>query len=205
MDLAAAPAGPSRQPFGEETLAVLQAFRPPVVSFPAPELLAPLRAWGARILASASTVDEARWLEAHGAVVIIAQGLEAGGLRGIFLGVAAARALGAAGMQVGTAYLLCPEADTSALHRAALQNEAAGQTMVTNVSTGRPARSIVNRVLRELGPLSPLAPAFPLAGNTMALLRTAAEARGSSDFTVRRGSGPALSKSSRRSVPRPGV
>jgi len=98
-------------------------------------------------------------------------------------GVAAALALGAAGVQVGTAYLLCPEATTSAVHRAALGSDAARHTALTNLFTGRPARGIVNRVMRELGPLSDLAPAFPLAGAALAPLRAWAEARGSGDFS----------------------
>src|SRR5690606_20463840 len=98
-------------------------------------------------------------------------------------GVAAAMALGAAGVQVGTAYLLCPEATTTAIHRAALKSEAARHTAVTNVFTGRPARGIVNRVIRELGPISPAAPAFPLATSAIAPLRAKAEAQGSGDFS----------------------
>jgi nitronate monooxygenase len=164
-------------------------------------------------------VDEAKWLEAHGADVVIAQGLEAGGHRGMFLsrdldtqagtlalvpqvaravtvpviaaggiadaaGVAAAMALGAAGVQVGTAYLLCPEATTSPVHRAALKSEAAGATAVTNVITGRPARGIVNRVMRELGPLSSLAPAFPRANAAISPLRLKAEQLGRGDFSA---------------------
>src|SRR5207248_2111123 len=78
-------------------------------------------------------------------------------------GVAAAMALGAAGVQIGTAYLLCPEATTSAAHRAALKSPEGRVTAVTNVFTGRPARSIVNRLIRELGPMSAAAPPFPLA------------------------------------------
>ncbi len=98
-------------------------------------------------------------------------------------GVAAAMALGAAGVQVGTAYLLCPESTTSALHRAALQGEGARHTALTNLFTGRPARGIVNRLMRELGPLRDAVPAFPLAAAAVAPLRAAAEARGSTDFT----------------------
>ena len=134
-----------------------------------------MRAWGAKVLSSATTVDEARWLEAHGVDAIIAQGLEAGGHRGMFLsddlttqigtlalvpqivaavnvpviaaggiadasGVAAAMALGAAGVQVGTAYLLCPEATTSPIHRAALKGER------------RPPHRADQRVHRAAGP-----------------------------------------------------
>jgi nitronate monooxygenase len=222
VDPAAIPTAPARTPFGPEALEVLRAFEPPVVSFhfglPSPELLAGVRGWGAKVLSSATTVEEALWLEAHGVDAVIAQGLEAGGHRGMFLtddvatqvgtfalvpqvaravkvpvvaaggvadaaGVAAVMALGAAGAQVGTAYLLCPEAKTSAIHRAALTSDAARRTAVTNVFTGRPARGIVNRVVRELGPLCPAAPAFPLAASAMAPLRASAEARGSSDFS----------------------
>jgi nitronate monooxygenase len=185
---------------------------------PTADLLARVRNWGAKILSSATTVEEALWLEAHGVDLIIAQGLEAGGHRGLFLsddlnrqigtfallpqivqavkvpvvaaggiadaqGVAAALALGAAGVQVGTAYLLCPEAATSAVHRAALKSETARYTALTNLFSGRPARGIVNRIMRELGPISALTPAFPLAGAALAPLRAKAESQGSGDFS----------------------
>lgn len=214
--------GPTRAPFSHEAADVLEEFRPAVVSFhfglPAPELLARVRAWGAMILSSATTVDEARWLAAHGADAIIAQGVEAGGHRGMFLtsdistqvgtfallpqvvravnvpviaaggiadanGVRAAMALGAAAVQVGTAYLLCPEATTTAVHRAALRSDHAHITALTNVFTGRPARGIVNRVMREIGPMNAAAPAFPLASGAMAPLRTHAERQHSGDFS----------------------
>jgi len=98
-------------------------------------------------------------------------------------GVAAAMSLGAAGVQIGTAYMLTPEATTSALHRAALKSEAARHTALTNLFTGRPARGIVNRVMRELGSINAVAPAFPGAVNALAPLRAAAEKRGSGDFS----------------------
>jgi nitronate monooxygenase len=98
-------------------------------------------------------------------------------------GVAAACALGAAAVQVGTAFLLCPEATTSAVHRTALKSAGAAHTALTNLFTGRPARGIVNRLMRELGPISALAPAFPGATNAIAPLRAAAEKRGSSEFS----------------------
>ena len=94
-------------------------------------------------------------------------------------GVAAAIALGAAGAQIGTAYLLCPEPTTTTVHRAALKSDAARVTAVTNIFTGRPARGIVNRIIRELGPISPAAPAFPLATSAIAPLRAKAESAGS--------------------------
>jgi nitronate monooxygenase len=215
-------AGPQRAPFNAAAADVLREFRPEVVSFhfglPAPELLARVRAWDPVVLATATTVEEARWLEARGADAIIAQGLEAGGHRGHFLsedltrqlgtfallpqivrevkvpviaaggiadaqGVAAALALGAAGVQVGTAYLLCREATTSAVHRAALKSQAVRHTALTNLFSGRPARGIVNRVMRELGPMNLAAPPFPLAAAAMAPLRAQAEGRGSGDFS----------------------
>jgi nitronate monooxygenase len=98
-------------------------------------------------------------------------------------GVAAAMALGAAGVQIGTSYLLCPEATTSAVHRSALKSEAASHTALTNLFTGRPARAIVNRVMRELGPIGTAIPAFPLAIGAIAPLRAKAENQGSGDFS----------------------
>ena len=216
------PTGPGRTPFSHDYIDVLNRFKPAVVSFhfglPQPDLLQRVRAMGAKILSSATTVDEARWLAERGVDAVIAQGLEAGGHRGMFLsndvttqvgtlalvpqianaldvpviaaggiadatGVAAAMALGAAAVQIGTAYMLCREATTSAVHRAALASNASRHTALTNVFTGRPARGIVNRIVREIGPISSLAPRFPLATAAILPLRSAAEARGSSDFS----------------------
>jgi nitronate monooxygenase len=98
-------------------------------------------------------------------------------------GIAAAFALGAAGAQIGTAYLWAPESKISAPHRSALAEVRDDGTAVTNQMTGRPARGIVNRVMREFGPMSPLAPEFPLAGGALAPLRAKAEAQGSGDFS----------------------
>jgi len=222
IDISTVPTGAGRVPFSHAVADAIAPFRPPVMSFhfglPAPDLLARVKGWGSVVLSSATTVEEARWLVAHGADAVIAQGLEAGGHRGMFMtddittqagtfallpqivaavdvpviaaggiadaaGVAAAMALGAAGVQVGTAYLCCPETTTSALHRAALQSEAARHTALTTLFTGRPARGIVNRVMRELGALNPAAPAFPLATAAMAPLRAHFEALGSGDFS----------------------
>lgn len=222
IESASIPAGPGRNPFSADVADLIAEFRPPVVSFhfglPSAALLARVRGWGAKVLASATTLDEALWLEARGVDAVIAQGLEAGGHRGHFLshdltrqlgtfallpqlvraiklpviaaggiadanGVAAAMALGAAGVQIGTAYMLTPEATTSALHRAALKSEAARHTALTNLFTGRPARGIVNRVMRDLGPIGAAAPEFPLATSGIAPLRAKAEAKGSGDFS----------------------
>ncbi|HZF16848.1 MAG TPA: nitronate monooxygenase [Steroidobacteraceae bacterium] len=214
--------GPARGSFNAEYADAIEEFRPAVVSFhfglPSADLLTRVRSWGSKILSSATTLDEARWLAARGVDAIIAQGLEAGGHRGHFLshdltvqlgtfallpqivkavnvpviacggiadakGVAAAMALGASGVQIGTAYLLCPEAGTSAVHRAALQSDYVAHTALTNVFSGRPARGIVNRVMRELGPMSAMAPEFPLAATAIAPLRARAESKGSGDFS----------------------
>ena len=210
-----------RAPFTAEVAELLAEFEPPVVSFhfglPSADLLERVKGWGAKVLSSATTVEEALWLERHGVDAIIAQGLEAGGHRGHFLshdltlqmgtfallpqvlravrvpviaaggiadarGVAAALALGASAAQVGTAYLLSSEATTNTVHRAALKSEAARHTALTNLFTGRPARGIMNRLMRDLGPLSAVAPAFPLAGMRLAPLRAAALSQGRPDF-----------------------
>ena len=222
IDPASITAGPGRMPFNEESAAIVEAFRPAVVSFhfglPKPELLERVKKAGARVLSTATTVEEALWLEQHGADAIIAQGLEAGGHRGIFLtkdmttqmgtfallpqivaavkipviaaggiataeGVRAALDLGAVAAQIGTAFMLCPEATTKPLHREALKSPAARHTAITNLFSGGPARGIVNRVMRELGPVCDQAPAFPLATNAIAPLRAAGEAAGTGDFS----------------------
>ena len=98
-------------------------------------------------------------------------------------GLAAAFALGAAGVQMGTAYLFCPDSGISAPHRAALSGPGNDVTQLTNVFTGRPARGIMNRLMREIGPISPAAPAFPLAANALQPLRAQSESRGTGDFS----------------------
>ena len=222
IDISTIPSGPGRTPFSHEAADLLSEFKPRIVSFhfglPAPDLLQRVRALGAKILSSATTVEEARWLEARGVDAIIAQGSEAGGHRGMFLsddlttqigtlalipqivkavnvpviaaggiadaeGVRAALALGAAAVQVGTAYMLCPETTTSAIHRTALASERAQHTALTDVFTGRPARGIVNRLMREIGPMNAAAPAFPLAAAAVLPLRAAAESKGADDFS----------------------
>jgi nitronate monooxygenase len=222
LDPAAPLAGGGRAPFDESYLPIVEAFRPEVVSFhfglPRTDLLERVRATGARIIASATTVAEARWLEQHGVDAVIAMGYEAGGHRGNFLatdmaaqpgtfalvpqvadavkvpviaaggvsdrrGVLAAFALGASAVQVGSAYLFTPEARITAFHRAALKNARDDGTVITNVFTGRPARGILNRVMREVGPLADSAPAFPTAGGALAPLRGITEKQDKPDFS----------------------
>ncbi len=211
----------NRAPFDSDSCALVEHLKPEVVSFhfglPEQALLNRVRATGAKIIASATTVQEALWLEQRGCDAIIAMGYEAGGHRGLFLsdqldtqvgtfalvpqiadavsvpviaaggiadgrGVAAAFVLGASAAQVGTAYLFCPEARVSAPHREALGTATDSETAVTNLFTGRPARGIMNRIMREIGPMSLLAPAFPLAGGALMPLRAKAEPQGSGDF-----------------------
>ena len=213
-------------PFDDARCRVVEDTKPEVVSFhfglPDSALLARVKAADCRVMASATTVAEALWLEARGVDIIIAQGYEAGGHRGMFLGpnlnrasasqpgtlalvpqvvdavsvpvvaaggiadgrgIAAAFALGAAGTQIGTAYLLCPEAATPSLYRDALRQARADTTFLTNVFTGRPARILVNWLALEVGPISDALPDFPLPMGELVPLRAKAEQQGNGDFT----------------------
>lgn len=222
IDADSIPSGPGRLPFSDESLEIISAYEPAVVSFhfglPPRDKIEAIQGWGGVVLSSATTLDEALWVEDHGADGIIAQGWEAGGHRGHFLshdlslqprtldlvesivarvsrpviaagGIADAEDVrrtlgsGACAVQVGTAFLLCDEIKISGPHREALQSGQAGTTAVTNLFTGRPARGVINRVMRELGPIHDTAPTFPLATAAMGALRSAAEAQGSTDFT----------------------
>ncbi len=223
LDVSATAPAVNRAPFDAAMCEIVEDLRPEVVSFhfglPAPELLGRVKAAGCRIFSSATTVAEARWLEDRGCDAIIAQGTEAGGHRGMFLGddiatqagtfalvpqvvdavtvpvvaaggvgdgrgIAAAFALGAAAVQIGTAYLFTPESLITDLHRAALRDARDDRTALTNVFTGRPSRGLMNRVMREVGPMSDAAPAFPMAGGALAPLKARAEAAGSTDFSM---------------------
>lgn len=218
------PAGPAsaRAPFNEAFCEVVEAIGPTVVSFhfglPDDALLERVRRTGAKVLSSATTVREARFLAEKDVDAVIAQGVEAGGHRGMFLtediagqvgtmalvpqivdavdvpviaaggiadgrGIAAAFMLGAAGVQIGTAYLATPEARISDMHRQALVDSRDEDSVLTNIFTGRPARGLKNRIVEEVGPISTDAPAFPLAAESVAPLRAEAERAGSGDFS----------------------
>ncbi|MEJ6846629.1 NAD(P)H-dependent flavin oxidoreductase [Sinorhizobium fredii] len=222
LDPNAAVKAANRAPFDAAMCDLVVELRPRVTSFhfglPESKFVDRLKGAGCLIFSSATTVAEARWLEARGADAIIAQGAEAGGHRGMFLtdavesqvgtmalvpqvadavsvpviaaggigdarGIVAALALGAAAAQLGTAYLFCPEARISVPYRDALRSARDEDTALTNVFTGRPARGLKNRVMQDVGPLSPIAPPFPLAATALQPLRTAAEAQGSGDFS----------------------
>ncbi len=222
LDPAAPIAAANRAPFDAAMCALVEELKPEIVSFhfglPDQALLARVKAAGCLVMSSATIVREAIWLEENGADVIIAQGAEAGGHRGMFLtdniaeqpgtfalvpqvvdavkvpviaaggiadgrGIAAAFALGAAGVQIGSAYLRCPESKVIAAARTALAQARDDSTVITNVMTGRPARGVANRVMREVGPISPDAPAFPHAATALAPLKAAAEKLGKVDFT----------------------
>lgn len=212
----------SRAPFDEESCLLVEKLRPEIVSFhfglPESRWLQRVKSAGATILGSATTVEEAIWLEQHGCDLIIAMGCEAGGHRGMFLrndlgsqigtfalvpqvadavsipviaaggiadarGIAAAFALGATGVQIGTAYLFCKEANITVAHYNALRRESSANTALTNLFTGRPARGIVNRLMREKGPMNADAPEFPYAGGALVPLRTRTEPSGIGDFS----------------------
>lgn len=222
IDPAAPVAGTARRPFDATACAVVEEIKPAVVSFhyglPEEELMARVKVAGCKIICSATTVEEARFLETNGCDAIIAQGVEAGGHRGMFLStdpatqvglfallpqvvdavkvpviatggiadgrtMAVALMLGAAAVQIGTALLFCPEAKILPPHRAALRVARDDSTVLTNVFSGRPARSLVNRAIRELGPVSEIVPEFPLASDALAPLHAKAQAQGSGDFS----------------------
>jgi nitronate monooxygenase len=222
LDPAAPFSAANRAPFDAAMCALVEELKPEVVSFhfglPDPALVKRIKAAGCIVISSATIVREAIWLEENGADVIIAQGAEAGGHRGMFLteniaeqpgtfalvpqvvdavkvpviaaggiadgrGIAAAFALGAAGVQLGTAYLRCPESKAIAPAKAALAQARDDSTVITNVMTGRPARGVANRVMREVGPISADAPTFPHAATALGPLKAAAEKLGKVDFT----------------------
>ena len=222
LDAAAPVSAANRAPFDAAFCEVVEELKPEIVSFhfglPDPSLLRRVKAAGCIVMSSATIVKEAIWLEENGVDVIIAQGAEAGGHRGMFLtkniaeqpgtfalvpqvvdavkvpviaaggiadgrGIAAAFALGASAVQIGTAYLRCPESRVIAPARVALAQAHDDSTVITNVMTGRPARGVANRVMREIGPISPDAPAFPNAATGLAPLKAAAEKLGKVDFT----------------------
>ncbi|NCF26343.1 MAG: DUF561 domain-containing protein [Gammaproteobacteria bacterium] len=216
----------SASPMRSFDAAMLEAvldLRPEIVSFhfglPSEEMLDALKSAGSIILCSATTVTEARKLEAGGVHAIIAQGYDAGGHRGTFStpvdagnvgtfalipqivdavsvpviaaggiadgrGIAAAFALGASGVQMGTAFLLCPESAASPIHRQVLQQARDDSTVVTRAFTGRPARTIVNRFVEEMAPQDREVPAFPLQDSLTLPLHFESVAQGSKDFAA---------------------
>ena len=217
------PQGAGRAPFDEAMCRVVEKMRPAVVSFhfglPDEAFVRRVKASGAMVLSSATTVGEAQWLEQRGVDGVIAQGREAGGHRGMFLtddieaqpglfallpqivdavrvpviatgaivdgrGIAAAFALGASAVQLGTAYLRTPEAGRSRLHQDAVRNARDDTTRLTNLLTGRPARGLMNRFMNEQGPMNPAAPQFPLATEGVDPLRSALEEQAIDHFSL---------------------
>ena len=209
--------------FDAATLETVLALRPRIVSFhfglPAEEMLGALKSTGMVILCSATTVAEARQLEAAGADAIIAQGCDAGGHRGTFSkrlevgnvgtfslvpqvvdavsvpviaaggiadgrGIAAAFALGASGVQIGTAFMVCPESGASPVHREALQHARDEDTQITRAFTGRPARAIVNRFVEEMVSKDEHVAPFPLQDSLTLPLHLSSVEQGSKDFAA---------------------
>jgi len=217
-------------------LEVLLAERPPVVSFhlglPPQARIDALKEAGIVLLASATTLDEAFAVQDAGIDMVVAQGIEAGGHRGIFdpelgdqgigttalvrvfakhlklpviaaggimdgAGIASVMALGACAAQLGTAFVLCPESAANPTYRAMLASERARVTQVTSVISGRPARGIVNRFMREVGASGhPSVPGFGIAYNAGKKLIEAAAAAGNPEFAAHwAGQGAALARS----------
>lgn len=221
-----------RRPFDATMAEVVEQVRPEIVSFhfglPDDELLARVKATGAKVFGNATNVDEGRALAARGCDAIIAQGFEAGGHAGHFLfghvpvGLAAlvpaivdavdvpviaaggigdartaraAMALGASGVQVGTAYLLSPETRTSTAHRARLAEAGADDSVFTTLFSGGLARGLTNRLIETLGRVNDAAPPFPYASAALAPLRAKAEAEGRGDYSpLWAGQGAALAR-----------
>jgi len=212
---------PKRKSFDAELCELVLKIKPEIISFhfglPDASLIKKIKNEGIKILSSATTVDEALYLESNGCNIIIAQGLEAGGHRGQFLdqdintqvgtmalipqivnavkipviasggisdarGIIASFVLGASAVQIGTAFLFSNEATISPLHKLALKKAKDNSTVLTNIFSGKPARGILNRVVKEKGPMNYDAPEFPLAGEVLAPLRKVSESNNSSDF-----------------------
>lgn len=212
----------SRQPINQSVIDIIAPYKPAVVSFhfglPAPSLLGQIKSWGTKVISTATTVEEAKWLADNGADAVIAQGLEAGGHRGHFLSmdlslhkstaelvqecvahvsvpiiaaggiateddVAHMQTLGASGVQVGSAYLLCNEATTSKLHRDAILAQQKDSTALTTLFSGRAARGVCNRVMQELGAIPAHVPPFPYASIAITALRSRVELLGGSGFS----------------------
>jgi nitronate monooxygenase len=214
------------QDFGsdDDMFAMLLETRPPVLSFhfglPAPERLAAFKAAGIRTLGTATNLQEAERTEQAGIDVVVAQGIEAGGHRGMFdpeehdpalstcvlvqlltrrlripvlaaggimneQGIKAALVLGASGVQMGTAFLLCPESAADSRYRSMLKSARAYDTRLTRAISGRPARGLTNRLV-EAGSAagSPAAPAYPVCYDLAKALHTAARSSGSDEFAA---------------------
>ncbi|KEI71079.1 2-nitropropane dioxygenase [Endozoicomonas elysicola] len=213
--------GNLRVPFDDATAEILEPHKPPVLSFhfglPAEHLVRRIKSWGTVIMSSATTLEEGIWLEANGVDIVIAQGVEAGGHRGMFLttdiasqmgtdalvrallttltvpviaaggiashqGIVTMMDLGTAGVQIGTSYLLCDESKASPVHRDALKSQMAS-TALTNLFSGRPARGLSNRLMKDLNNISSDAPDFPYASIALGPLRARAESGGMPDFS----------------------
>jgi nitronate monooxygenase len=207
--------------FNDEMLEALLACAPKVVSFhfglPKPHAIEALKRTGAKLIGNATNVAEAKALEAGGMDAVVAQGAEAGGHRGAFVGaphendmgtmalvplvvdavrvpviaaggifdgrgVAAAMMLGASGAQIGSAFLRSPECMVPELHKQALAETPDNATKLTRLFSGRPARSIRNRLVRELAAHEGDAAPFPTQRAVIAPLAKAAAERGSADF-----------------------
>ncbi|MEX2644250.1 MAG: nitronate monooxygenase [Acetobacterales bacterium] len=213
----------SNHPFDESMLEAVIETRPQVVSFhfglPADPAVRRLKDAGLLVMSSATTVAEARHLAARGVDAVIAQGWEAGGHRGTFLGgpesgsvgtatlvphvadavdvpviaaggiadgrgIAAAFALGASGVSIGTAFLTCPESAIPEVHKQALLQARDEDTRLTRAFSGRHARGLNNRYIEAMAGHEADLPDFPLMNTLTGPLRKAGGAAGSPDFVA---------------------
>ncbi len=207
---------PLRRPFDDALCAAVEAARPEIVSFhfglPGEALLARVRAAGALVLGNATTPAEMRWLADRGVDAVIAQGGEAGGHAGWFLGDAHAPVplaellaeridvpvIAAGGITDGADIARALAAGASAVQLgtaflAAAESSISAPfrallgtgvaTEFTNLFSGREAQGIRNRLMRELGPVRGEVPAFPYGSNALAPLRAHAEADGRGDYS----------------------
>lgn len=195
-------------------LDVLLDERPAVVSFhfglPGRERIEALKAAGIVLVATATSPGEGQAAQAAGVDLVVAQGWEAGGHRGVFdpaddqrfgtlaltrllatqldmpviaaggimdgAGIAAALTLGAAGAQLGTAFVPCPESAADATYRTALAGAPAGRTRVSAAISGRPARGIENAFMRQADETA--VAVYPRAYDLGKALNAAARAHG---------------------------
>ncbi len=206
----------------EALLTMLLEEQPAVVSFhfglPDAHWINALRQAGVCTMACATSLSEAEQIERAGVDLLIAQGYEAGGHRGVFdpfsddrmgtfalvrllacrsrlpvvaaggimdgCGIAAALRLGAAAVQMGTAFILCPESAADTAYRKVLKSDRANYTAVTSVISGRPARGIANRMYTLESGDAPPVPDYPIAYDAGKALHQAALAQGSDDYAA---------------------
>ncbi|HMC35725.1 MAG TPA: nitronate monooxygenase, partial [Myxococcales bacterium] len=184
---------------------------------PAAQAMASVRARGAAILGTATTIEEARLLARAGVDAIVAQGSEAGAHRGTFAApfeasmvptldlvsgtakeievpviasgglmdgrdIAAALRAGAAAVQLGTAFLACPESGASEAYKKAILAAGRDTTVITRAYSGRPARGLKNAFIERLEGKEDTILPYPVQNALTRPMRTAAARRGEAGY-----------------------